>query len=92
MLDYDELENDYLLIMERPNPVMDLFNFRKHHGAQPEEIARKIMSQLIKAVQHSHAKDVIHRDIKDENVLINLQTMDVKLIDFGCGDIFNVSR
>ena len=29
-------------------------------------------------------KGIIHRDYKDENVLINPQTLEIKIIDFGC--------
>ena len=27
---------------------------------------------------------ITHHDIKDENVLINVQTLEAKVIDFGC--------
>ncbi|ROL50430.1 Serine/threonine-protein kinase pim-2 [Anabarilius grahami] len=36
-------------------------------------------------------RGVFHRDIKLENVLINNDTLEVKLIDFGCGELMKES-
>nr|CAB3264884.1 serine/threonine-protein kinase pim-3-like [Phallusia mammillata] len=87
MLDWYERRNSYILVMERPQPVIDLFDYLNQHGALPENVARNIFRQIVEAVIHCHANGVVHRDIKDENVLLNLHTSEAKLIDFGCGTL-----
>lgn len=46
------------------------------------------MLQVVEAARHCYSRRVFHRDIKAENLLFNTDTMDVKLIDFGCGDLW----
>ena len=39
----------------------------------------------MEAIAYCHGRGIFHRDIKDENVLINVKTGHIKLIDFGSG-------
>lgn len=39
----------------------------------------------MEALRFVHAHGVVHRDIKDENIVVDTRTLDVKIIDFGSG-------
>jgi len=78
-------DKDYhYLVLEYVRGI-DLFAFMESRNLQglPEEMARKIFSQISSAIQYCHQKGVAHRDLKLENILIDPSTLYVKLIDFG---------
>ncbi|KAL8180337.1 UNVERIFIED_CONTAM: Testis-specific serine/threonine-protein kinase 1 [Gekko kuhli] len=60
----------------------DLLEFIKSKGAMPEEIARKMFRQLCSAIKYCHDLDIVHRDLKCENLLLD-KDYHIKLSDFG---------
>lgn len=54
-------------------------------GGLSEEVCKKIAGQLASALDFLHSKQLAHRDVKLENVLVFTQDMSkIKLCDFGC--------
>lgn len=47
------------------------------------EAVRKYIYQLLKAIEYCHRNNVIHRDVKPENLLVNPQTNELRICDFG---------
>lgn len=48
-----------------------------------ENVTLLLMYQLLKAIALMHSKCMFHRDIKPENCMVNRQTFELKLADFG---------
>merc|ERR1719367_1019707 len=65
--------------------IQDLWDFITNHGPLNEDLTRKIFSQVVQTIQEVNKAGVVHRDIKDENILIDTQNHQIKIIDFGSG-------
>ncbi|XP_073778170.1 uncharacterized protein isoform X3 [Danio rerio] len=88
LLDWKVEADRYFMVLEQPIPCMSLHEFLLDcKGIIPENKLRTIMYQTTVAAQTCCQRGVLHRDIKLENLLINPDTLEVKLIDFGCGDL-----
>lgn len=52
------------------------------HNLMPVELVKKIMRQLLNGLQHIHNNDIIHTDIKPDNILINSCVENFNIEDF----------
>ena len=52
----------------------------------PKSVRRRLLSQLLDAVAYMHLHQVIHRDLKPDNILVTRNGQNVKLIDFSLAD------
>ena len=61
---------------------MDLFDYIEYNRNMSEAEIKFLFKQACQAVQHLHSHGIVHRDIKDENIIID-QHSRIQLIDFG---------
>ena len=100
--------HNYYIVMEYVNGGV-LSDYLKQYKlryqrAFPEEIVQHLMRQIVNALIYIHDKNIIHRDLKLENIMVsfdyekdkyelNMMRAKVKIIDFGLAIILptNVS-
>ncbi|KAL3085175.1 hypothetical protein niasHS_010244 [Heterodera schachtii] len=83
----------FLIVMERPANFMDLFDLINTFGWLEERMARGLFVQIVDTVVELYKKhSVIHRDIKDENVVVDLDSGTVWLVDFGAAELLERAK
>ena len=76
----------YMLIIMEYISGGNLQNFVKKRRKLCEKTAKILYRQIIQGIKYIHSKGIVHRDIKLENILLDLNNI-VKICDFGVGKL-----
>ena len=90
ILELFETEDYIFIIMEYINGG-NLFSFIKKRRKLSEKTAKFLFKQIIEGIKYIHSKNIVHRDIKLENILIDLKN-NIKICDFGIGKILKKKK
>ena len=81
-------DREYILIIMEYINGGNLFSFLKKHRKVSEKTAKLLYRQIILGIKYIHEQGIVHRDIKLENILIDLNN-NIKICDFGIGRVLS---
>lgn len=87
LYDYVETEDGLFLVMEYVEGVPLDEYIKNVSGPIQESAAIKIMLGMLSGFSFAHSKNIVHRDVKPSNIIINIDFSVVKILDFGIAKI-----
>ena len=67
----------------------DNLNFRALYNNFSDDDIRFYIYELLKAMEYSHSKGIMHRDIKPQNIMIDHANKKLRLIDWGLAEFYH---
>ena len=89
---FEDNEKVYLIMELATNG--NLYNFlenKKNQKIKNKDLIKKIIIQTIEIIKHLHSLNIIYRDIKPENILLD-KDYNIKLCDYGWASYFTSGK
>ncbi|GBM93044.1 Hormonally up-regulated neu tumor-associated kinase [Araneus ventricosus] len=87
---YEEFSHNelYCLAMEHINgPDLHHYLQKQVYRRVSEKTAKVFFYQMVSAVHHMHRANILHRDLKQENILLEYEKV-IKIVDFGLSNTY----
>ncbi|URE16935.1 hypothetical protein MUK42_10395 [Musa troglodytarum] len=78
----ETVDDRFYIYLEYVHPGSINKYVHRHCGAMTESVVRNFTHHILKGLAYLHGKDIMHRDIKGANLLVDARGV-VKLADFG---------
>jgi serine/threonine-protein kinase len=87
--DFDQTEDGVLYLAMELVRGQSLQDIQRASGIIPVDRCLRILDQVAEALGEAHAKGIVHRDMKPENIMVEVRDGEdfVKVLDFGIAKI-----
>ncbi|CAH8357854.1 unnamed protein product [Eruca vesicaria subsp. sativa] len=83
--DLVDTDSTLSIYMELVDPSVSIYDRLVSSGPFSESQTASFAKQILQGLSHCHRYGVVHRDVKPENILLDLRDDTVKICDFGSG-------
>lgn len=86
-IDAYETENEYIIIVEECDYSM--YDYVKKNNGMSEDMIIKSFYPVFQALKYIHSMNIIHNDIKLDNIVFKKSLNECKLVDFGYSEVID---
>ncbi len=88
VLDDPSKDSLYMVFEYCPDGTVIDIKLNQRVQPLPEDVARLYFVQVLMGIEYLHENEIVHRDIKPDNILLSNDRKTCKIVDFGVSEMF----